>query len=112
MSRICGSLALCSLLSVLSACSNPFSAPSVQQEPHLGPPIAIGEVCVDVTPADAVVIVGGQTMTGRCTTVEQSYTSQTTVEVSADGYIAQWLEVPLIGGQEVVTVVLDPAPTP
>lgn len=50
----------------------------------MAPPMVSGEVCVDVTPADAKVIIEGVETTDRCTSVE-TYGSFT-IEVSAPGY--------------------------
>jgi hypothetical protein len=80
-------------------------APSGEELMH-GPPLATGEVCVDATPANAVITVNGEVMTQRCQTFTTSYSSSASVQVTAPGYVSQTLSAPLVGGTESFTIAL------
>jgi len=94
------------IASLLFACS---TSPDLA-EPPPSPPMATGEVCVDATPAGAVVTVAGQPLTARCTTVEQAYSAEAEVVVSAPGHTTHTATVGLTGGTETVAIELAPLP--
>lgn len=74
------------------------------------PPVAVGMVCVEAHPADAVITIAGQAATERCTTIEQTHISSVEVSVSAPGHKTHTTAVGLTGGTETVKVILEPTP--
>jgi hypothetical protein len=66
------------------------------------------EVCVDVTPPEAVVTVAGTTATARCTTVEVPPGSQFPVSVAAPGFATQDLQVACAPDPPVLSINLEP----
>ncbi len=97
----------CLLLAVGVACSSSTN-PQDLVEPPFRPPLAIGDVCVDVTPADAdaTITLQGEVMTQRCQSVTTAYSSSASVIITAPGFIAQTHDVPLFGGTETLTITL------
>ncbi len=80
-----------------AACSSGTTPQDLVPPPH-GPPLATGEVCVDATPATAIVTVDGAVMTERCQSYTTSYTSSVEVVISAPGFVSQTHSVSLMGG--------------
>jgi hypothetical protein len=66
------------------------------------------DVCVDVTPEGAAVLVNGVQATERCTTVTGSYGDRVAVEVSAPTYEIATPEVTLVPELPPITVNLVP----
>ena len=62
--------------------------------------MSIGTICVDATPAAAVISVGGEVFTERCLSLTQAYTSNVIVTVSAPGFETETQEVWLMGTKE------------
>lgn len=76
------------------------------------PEPVVGEVCVEVTPADATVSLNGEVVSARCGYVPAE--GKLTVEVSAPGYLTETIE--FVPGDPIdpdpVKVDLTPAPPP
>jgi hypothetical protein len=68
------------------------------------------ELCVDTSPAGAEVRVDGDLASDRCTTVEGAQGDIVRIEVSAEGFQTESVELRLAPGLAPVAVTLEPAP--
>jgi hypothetical protein len=96
------------LILLLASCSTGGeSSPPV--EPHMGPPVAAGAVCVDVEQDGATVQVNGQQTTERCTQTMTTYSASVLVQVSKPGFETYSEQVSLLRTSPIeLAVVLEP----